>query len=132
MPQQKITIITKGENTMLKENQKTHNHNYNISGVATGMFIGSLIGAMTMLFLAPQSGKRTRAKIQQKSLELRDRAAELVEDTVSQVQKEGKKLTRTAQHKAKEIMHQGQDLVAEQFAHVSKAVETSKRSILGS
>lgn len=117
---------------MLKENQKNHNHNYNISGVATGMFIGSLIGAMTMLFLAPQSGKRTRAQIQQKSLELRDRAAELVEDTVSQVQKEGKKLTRTAQHKAKEIMHQGQDLVAEQFAHVSKAVETSKRSILGS
>jgi len=117
---------------MFKENQSNQNHNNTVSGVATGMFIGGLIGAVTMLFLAPQSGKRTRAQIQQKSLELRDRAFELAEDAVSQVQMESKKLTRTAQHKAREIMHQGQNLAAEQFAHVSNAVKTGKRSILGS
>jgi gas vesicle protein len=130
----KVTILTKGENTMLKENHNNQNHNHsnNVSGVAAGLFIGGLIGAVTMLFLAPQSGKRTRAQVQQKSLEFRDRAVELVEDTVSQAQKEGKKLTRTAQHKAKEIMHQGQELVAEQLAHVSEAVETKKKEILGS
>lgn len=119
---------------MLKENHKNQNYNHsnNASGVAAGLFIGGLIGAVTMLFLAPQSGKRTRAQVQQKSLELRDRAVELVEDTVSQARMEGKKLTRTAQHKAKEIVHQGQELVSEQLAHVSEAVETRKRSILGS
>ena len=117
---------------MLKENQTNLNHNNSISGVATGMFIGSLIGAVTMLFFAPQSGKRTRAQIQQKSLELRDQAVELAEDTISQAKMESKKLTRTAQHKAKEIMHQGQEMVAEQFAQVSQALETSKKSIFGS
>jgi gas vesicle protein len=117
---------------MFKENQKNQNHNNNISGVATGLFIGGLVGAVTMLFLAPQSGKRTRAQIQQKSLELRDQAVELAEDAILQAKMEGKKLTRAAQHKARKIMYQGQELVAEQLAHVSEAVATSKKSILGS
>lgn len=117
---------------MFKENQKNHNHNNNVSGVAAGLFVGSLIGAVTMLFLAPQSGKRTRAQVQQKSLELRDQAVELVEDTIMQAKLEGKKLTRTAQREAKKIMHQGQETVAEQLANVSEAVETRKKLILGS
>jgi gas vesicle protein len=117
---------------MLKENQTPLYHNNNVSGVATGLFIGSMIGAATMLLLAPQSGKRTRVQIQQKGIELRDRANELVEDTISQARMESKKLIRNARHKAKEIMHQGQELVAGQLAHVSEVVETGKKSILGS
>lgn len=117
---------------MLKENQAHLNHNNNAAGVATGLFIGSLIGATTMLFLAPQSGKRTRVQIQQKGIELRDQAAEKVEDALMQVRVESKKLSRTGRHKAKELMHQSQELVTEQLAHVSEVVETGKKSILGS
>jgi gas vesicle protein len=117
---------------MLKENQTRLNHNNNISGIATGLFLGSILGAVTMLFLAPQSGKRTRAQIQQKGVELRDRATEKVEDAMTQVRLESRKLARSGRHKAKEIMHQGKELVAEQFAHVSEVVETGKKSILGS
>jgi gas vesicle protein len=117
---------------MLKENQTNLNHNNNISGVATGLVIGSLIGATTMLLLAPQSGKRTREQIQQKGIELRDRATDKVEDAMTQVRLESKKLARSGRHKAKELMHQSQELVAEQLANVSEVVETGKKSILGS
>jgi len=117
---------------MLKENRAIQNHNNNVSGVATGLFIGSLIGAVTMLFLAPQSGKRTRVQVQQKGLELRDKASEVVEDTMAQVRLESKKLSRTGRQKAKKLMHQGQELLTGQLAHVSEAVAAGKKSILGS
>jgi len=116
---------------MLKENRALPNHNHNISGVTTGLFIGSLIGAGTMLFLAPQSGKRTRAQVQLKSIELRDRTTQMVEDAMLQVQMESKKLVRNGRHKAKELLHQGQELASEQLAHVSEVVETGKKTILG-
>jgi len=117
---------------MLKENQSHLNHNNTISGIATGLFLGSMIGATTMLFLAPQSGKKTRAQVQQKGIELRDRTAEMVEDAIEQVQMESKKLARNGRHKAKGLIHHCQELVAGQLAHVSEVVKTRKKTILGS
>ena len=124
--------MKKGENTMFKENQTHLNHNNNISGVATGLFLGSMLGAATMLIFAPQSGKKTRVQIQQKGIELRDQAVEKAEDAMTRMRWESRKLARSGRHKAMEIMHQGQELVAEQLANVSEVVETGKKSILGS
>ena len=45
-----------------------------LAGLLAGLLIGGLAGAMAMLFLAPQSGKETRAKMQQLSYELREQA----------------------------------------------------------
>ena len=46
------------------------------------MFIvGGLLGAGVALLMAPQSGRRTRLKIRDKGMELRERAAETAEDT---------------------------------------------------
>jgi len=117
---------------MLKANRVLQHHNNNVAGVATGLFIGSLIGAVTMLFLAPQSGKRMRVQIRQKGLELRDKTGEVVEDTMVLARLEGQRLTRTGRQKAKKIMHQGQKLLTGQLAHVSKAVSAKRKSILGS
>jgi gas vesicle protein len=39
-----------------------------------GLFIGALAGLGMMMLLAPQSGKKTRAQLRQKSTELQDRA----------------------------------------------------------
>jgi len=45
-----------------------------------GFIVGGLVGAATALLLAPQSGEETRAYIRDKSIELKDRAAETIED----------------------------------------------------
>jgi gas vesicle protein len=117
---------------MFKENKTALSLSNNIFGVATGLFLGSMIGAATMFFLAPQSGKRSRAQIQQKGIELRDRTNEIVEDTVAQVRKESKKLTKTGRQKARQLMAHGQELVTEQLGRVPDVVKAGKKAILGS
>ena len=61
--------------------------------LAIASLISWLAGAVTMLLLAPQSGKDTRKQIQEKSRELRDRTTELMEDTVAQVRTKANNLT---------------------------------------
>ena len=116
---------------MLNKNQELEHRN-NFSGVLAGMVIGGLAGAVTMLLLAPQSGKRTRLQIQEKSIELRDRATGMVEDAVAQVRLDGNKLVRDGRRKANELLHQGQNLVADQLEYVSDAVKAGKKAIQNS
>ena len=54
-------------------------------GFLAGALFGGLAGAGVMLLLAPQSGRRTRAKLQQKGIELRDRTNEMVGETLAHV-----------------------------------------------
>ncbi len=117
---------------MVNENQEPEYHNNNILGVLAGMLVGGLAGAVTMLLLAPQSGKRTRMQIQQKGFELRDQTTGMIEDAMAQVRLDGNKLTRDGRRKAKELLHQGQDLVAEQLEHISDAAKAGKKAIQSS
>jgi len=114
---------------MINENQEYLHPQNTVLNVLVGMLIGGLAGAVTMLLLAPQSGKRTRIKIQQKSIELRDRATGVVEDVVAQVRLDGNKIARDGRRKANELLHQGQDLVAEQLENVTDAVKAGKKAI---
>jgi gas vesicle protein len=107
-------------------------HHPDILGILAGMLVGGLAGAVTMLLLAPQSGKRTRVQIQKKSVELRDRATEMVEDVVAQARVDGKKIAKTGRRKANELLHQGQGLVADQLEHVTDAVKAGKKAIQSS
>jgi gas vesicle protein len=120
---------SKGENIMVKEYQKPEYHNNNVLGVLVGMLVGALAGAVTMLLLAPQSGETTRTQIQEKSIELRDRATEMVEDTMAQVRMDRNKITMGGRMKAKELLHQGQALVVEQLEHVSEAAQAGKKAL---
>jgi gas vesicle protein len=62
-------------------------------GILAGALIGGLAGATAMLLLAPQSGKRTRAKLQRQSHELREQAADTVEDAVDQARDTARQIT---------------------------------------
>jgi gas vesicle protein len=115
-----------------KNHELVYNNTSGVLGVLAGVFIGGLAGAVTMLLLAPQSGEDTRTKIQEKSIELRDHTTEMVEDAMAKIRAERKKLTVTGQHKAKELLHQGQDLVVEQLDHVADAAKAGKRAIQNS
>jgi gas vesicle protein len=52
-------------------------------GLITGLLIGGLAGFGALMLLAPQSGKKTRTQIRQKSTELQDRATVTFDDLVA-------------------------------------------------
>lgn len=117
---------------MINENQEyTHPAN-NTLNIVLGMLVGGLAGAVTMLLLAPRSGQDTRTQIQEKSIELRDRAAGMVEDTMAQVRLNTNKITAGGREKAKELLQKGEELVIEQLDHVSEAAKAGKKAIKSS
>lgn len=140
-------------NNHVREFEKHGGGNATSSAIA-GLVIGGLAGAGAALLLAPQSGKETRAQIQHKTLEIRDRAAETVSDAVTQVKTKTHELTdgvrekadeiqhkvmgkaEEIQHKvvgkAEEIQHQGQELLVEQLDRVAAAAEAGKEAIKAS
>jgi gas vesicle protein len=117
---------------MMNENQEPQVHSNNIFGVLVGMLIGSLAGAVTMLLLAPQSGKDTRTQLREKGIELRDRTTGMVQDTMEQVRSSANKITMSGRERAKELLQQGEELVIEQLDHVSEAAKAGKKAIQNS
>lgn len=119
---------------MKNTNQELENRNStsNTMPVLAGLLVGSLAGAGAMLLLAPQSGKETRAQIQQKTLELRDRTTETVEQTLAQAKSKTHQITADIRGKAEEFQHQGQQILVKQLDHVSEAVEAGKTAVKGS
>ncbi len=103
----------------------------NAMSVVAGLLIGGLVGAGVMLLLAPQSGKQTRAQIQQKSTELRDQASEAVDDAVAQVRVKTRQITAGIGNKAKELQHGGQEMVVEQMDRLSAALDNGKKAVQG-
>lgn len=113
---------------MNNENQEPEYHN-NILSVLAGMLVGGLAGAVTMLLLAPHSGKDTRTQIQEKGIELRNRTTEMVKEAMSQVRSNANKLTVGGREKVEELKQHGQELVVEQLEHVSEAAKAGKKAI---
>lgn len=107
-------------------------NNNNIAGVLTGVLIGGLAGAVTVLLLAPQSGEKTRKQIQEKGIELTGIATEMVDETLTQVRKNSKKFAKSGSLKAKELINQGQELVDRQLENVSEAVKSGQKAIKNS
>ena len=92
---------------MVNENLGRVTHKNNILGVVIALLIGSLIGAVTMLLLAPQSGKDTRTQIQEKGIELRDRTSGMVEDAISSLRQVKEKITMGGHQKDEELFQPG-------------------------
>ncbi len=106
---------SEGEKTdMDNPRQEPESEVGNAGGFLAGMVIGGLAGAGTMLLLAPQSGKRTRAEIQQKGMELRDQTVETVEDTMAEARVKARQITAPVRKQAKELQQRGQEIFEEQ------------------
>jgi len=101
-------------------------------GFLAGLLLGGLAGAGTMLLLAPHSGRRTRANIQRKTIELRDQANETVEGAVAQARSKAYHITNSVQRNADHMQKRGQEILDDQVKHVNDAVETGKMAIRGS
>jgi gas vesicle protein len=117
---------------MINENQEYRYPTNNTPSVLAGMLIGGLAGALTMLLLAPQSGKDTRKQIREKGIELRDRTTEIAEDTIAQVRSKANEITAGGREKLQELKQQGQKLAVEQLDRVSDVVEAGKSAVKSS
>ncbi len=109
-------------------NSRNQEYSYlanSILGVLAGILIGGLAGAVTMLLLAPQSGKDTRRQIRAKSIELRDRTSEMMEDTMAQVRTNTNKFAMGVKDHSKEM-------AVEQLDNVSDAAQAGKKAIQSS
>lgn len=100
-----------------------HNHNHDNdasetegfwAGLLAGLLIGGLAGAVAMLLLAPESGKKTRAKLQRQSHKLREQTAETVDDAVAQARGTARQITHDMRKQAEKLEQRGQALLAGQ------------------
>jgi len=118
---------------MSKHNQDQEHENdhtaSNTMRVVAGLLIGGLVGVGVTLLLAPQSGKRTRADIQHKSLELREQASDSLDDAVSQVRVKTRQITSDINDKAEELQQRGQDLIDEQKERISAMRSDGKKAL---
>lgn len=94
----------------------------NVTGVLVGMLVGGLAGAVTMLLLAPQSGKDTRKQLQEKGIELRDRTNEILDDTLAQVRTGAKKVQMG-------VKDYGKLQAAAQLDNLSEAAQAGKKAV---
>lgn len=115
------------------ENQHEHIYSTRMDtkGFLAGLLLGGLAGASTMLLLAPQSGKRTRYQIQEKSIELRDQTVKTVEDAVAQVRTKANQITNNLHQQAEDLQQRGQELLDEQKERWSPIVEAGKTAVQG-
>ena len=78
-----------------------------MTGMLIGWLIGGLTGALAMLLLAPQSGKKTRAKLKRQSRKLREQATDTVEDALTSAQAKARQVTYDVSDKAAELRQGG-------------------------
>jgi len=100
-----------------------------IGGLFAGLLFGGLAGAAAGLLLAPQSGKETRAQIQEKTIELRDQAVKTMEDAAAEVRAKANEITASMQKQAEELQQRGQNLLTEQKERWSPVVEAGKTAV---
>jgi gas vesicle protein len=112
-----------------QELEYARDHPSRTRSLFTGLFFGSLIGAGTVLLLAPQPGVQTRAEIRQGAVHLRDRTTETVKDKVTQVKAKANQIKADVQYKAEDLQHQGKDLLVRQLDRVAHAAEAGKQAI---
>jgi len=117
----------------LDQHDHEHENDVNqVGGFFAGLLIGGLAGAVAMLLLAPQSGKRTRAQIQLKSIELREQTTEAVEDALKQTRAQARQIRAGVREKADELQERGQAVLDEQKENWSALVEAGKTAVQGS
>lgn len=97
--------------------------------VFTGLLIGSVVGAVTMLLFAPRSGEETRADIRDKAVELRDRTSETVKDTVSQAKSKAYELRENVWDKAARLKERGKQTAQEQLERAADAIDNGKEKV---
>lgn len=97
--------------------------------VLVGMLMGGLVGAGVMLLFAPRSGEKTRALIQLKGVELRDRTTEMVDHALAQARSESQEIANEVRKTAGRLKQQGQDKLVAGMERASSVLEAGKVAV---
>lgn len=98
-------------------------------GFLVGLLIGGLAGAAAMLLLAPQTGKKTRANIQKKSIQLRDQATKTVKGASAQMRSKARQITHDVQVQAGDLQQRGQDVIDEQRDNLGQTLKDLGKTV---
>jgi gas vesicle protein len=97
--------------------------------IGVGVLIGGLAGATTMLFVAPQSGKRTRSLVRNKTVRLANQTSKNIQKAFVQVRTGTGKFTAGVSEKALELKQLGQEKIVKQLDRVSTALDAGKSAL---
>lgn len=92
-------------------------------GLLAGSLFGGLAGAGATLLLAPQSGKRTRAKLQRQGVKLRRQATESMEDALAEASDKAHEFADDLQKEVEKVERRGQTILDEQKDHLAAIVK---------
>jgi gas vesicle protein len=91
--------------------------------------IGGLIGGLFGLMMAPKSGLETREMIRNKSIELRDKVGENVENTRLQAERKFENVTHQTKEKAAKLKKVGEKVIGEQKRSLEHGAENAQKII---
>lgn len=94
-----------------------------------GLLLGGLVGTITTLLLAPQSGKKTRKQIRRKGRDLRIHTIDTLEDGVDQVRAKTQQVTTNVHEQVEELQQRGQDVVDNGKERLSVVVDAGKTAV---
>lgn len=108
---------------MIRKNENGIDYSNKLLKVLAGIFIGFLVGTVTMLFLAPKSGKDTMADIMSKGADLRDQTNDRMEDTMTHVRSKVNQFAQDSRGMINDFRPNDREFILEQFGH---KLETEK------
>jgi gas vesicle protein len=90
----------------------------------TGLVVGGVVGAATVLLMAPASGEETREQIRVRSRELKNRGEALGTDAKVQVQK----ATKEGQKRVSEVQERTGLALEEQKVRLAEVIDAGKQA----
>lgn len=137
--------MTKNKQSKSKQSKRVENMSLRalLAGVLLGSLAGALTGAVAMLLLAPQSGRKTRKKIQKKGESMRNHTIESIDEGVAQVRgkahnvsvglhKQVDDLQQRGHDMVEDLQKRGHDAMDEQKERWAPVVDASKTAVNGS
>jgi gas vesicle protein len=94
-----------------------------------GFIVGGLSGAVAALLFAPQSGEETRAVIKERSIELRDKAAEEAEAAWRRAEAAAIDAREKAEELSRQALAQSEEITLKARKRGEELVETTKETV---
>lgn len=105
----------------------SNNGQNNGLGMIFAFFTGFMAGAVISLLYAPTSGKETRQKIRDKSIEAKDRTVELAQQTSESARQSAQHLMEQGRESVQGIVDSGKGRIQEAGEQVKGAVEAGRK-----